>query len=333
MFMLRFYAALVVLAFAVLSSGVQARGLDQNEVRSFVKEMVEKHGFDAARLQKILDDARVSKSVLKAISKPAEALPWYRYRPIFLRERRIREGVRFIENNRQTLQRAENKYGVPAEIITAILGVETRYGDQKGGYRVLDSLSTLAFDYPARGDFFRSELEQFLLMTREQGLDPRKVMGSYAGAMGIPQFIASSYRNYAVDFDGDGKIDIWNDPADAIGSVANYFSIHGWEPGGKVAVPALVSGDEYRAVLGEGLKPDLAVSKLPAYGIFPQQSLKNSAEVKLLEFDLNGGEEYWLGLQNFYVITRYNHSALYAMAAYQLSRAIRQRYDSQVADK
>lgn len=333
MFMLRIYAALFVLAFAAYFSGAQARGLDQDEIHSFIQKMVDKHGFDPAWLRKILDDAKVSSSVLDAISRPAEALPWYRYRPIFLRENRIREGVRFLRDNRKMLIRAEDKYGVPAEIITAILGVETRYGDQKGGYRVLDSLATLAFDYPARGDFFQGELEQFLLMTREQGLDPRKVMGSYAGAMGIPQFIASSYRNYAVDFDGDGRIDIWNDPADAIGSVANYFSIHGWQPGGKVAVPALVSGDEYRAVLGDGLKPDLDISKLPTYGIFPQQSLKSGTEVKLLEFDLNGGEEYWLGLQNFYVITRYNHSALYAMAAYQLSRAIRQRYDNQVADK
>lgn len=324
---------LLLLVFAVCSPGLQAQTLDREAERSFIQKMVSEHGFGAEWLQELFSEAKVSESVLEAISKPAEAQPWYRYRPIFLREARIRKGVRFMETNKKALERARREYGVPPEIITAVIGVETRYGEQKGGYRVLDSLTTLAFDYPPRGDFFRDELEQFLLLTREQGLDPRKVKGSYAGAMGIPQFIASSFRKFAVDFDGDGRIDIWDDPVDAIGSVANYFKSKGWLPGGLIAVPALVSGDEYRQLLDDGLKPDIEVSKLSTYGIFPQQSLGNTDFVKLLEFELDGGEEFWLGLENFYVISRYNHSALYALATYQLSRAIKRRYQERMAEK
>lgn len=324
---------LLLLILVACGPGLQAQTLDREAVRSFIQNMVSEHGFDAKRLQKLFGKARVSESVLQAIARPAEALPWYRYRPIFMREARIRKGVRFMEKNRDALERAKRIYGVPPAIITAIIGVETHYGEQKGGYRVLDSLSTLAFDYPPRSEFFRGELEQFLLMTREQGLDPSKVKGSYAGAMGIPQFIASSFRKYAVDFDGDGRIDIWNDPVDAIGSVANYFRSQGWQPGGRVAVPTLVNGDAYRQLLDDGLKPDIEVSKLGTYGIFPQQSLGTTDFVKLLEFELDDGEEFWLGMENFYVISRYNHSALYAMATYQLSRAIKQRYHDRMAEK
>lgn len=330
--MLRGYTLFILLLVVLYGSGVEAQILDRADVQSFIQKMVSEHDFDARRLRDVFKDVRESDSVLQAITRPAEALPWYQYRTIFLRDDRIRHGVRFLKKNKQVLQRAEHEYGVPAEVITAIIGVETRYGKQKGGYRVLDSLSTLAFDYPPRSDFFLGELEQFLLLTREQGLDPRKVMGSYAGAMGIPQFIASSYRRYAVDFDGDGRIDIWDSSADAIGSVANYFKAHGWLPGGLVAVPALISGDDYRMLLSDGLKPDVDVSRLPVYGIFPQQALGVTDAVKLLEFQLKGGEEYWLGLQNFYVITRYNHSAQYAMAAYQLAEAIKNRYRDHLAE-
>jgi membrane-bound lytic murein transglycosylase B len=331
--MLRGYSLFLLLACVLYGSGAQAQVLDREAVQSFIQKMVSEHGFDTKQLNDVFSDVRVSESVLDAISRPAEALPWYQYRPIFLRDDRIRHGVRFLKKNKQVLERAEREYGVPAEVITAIIGVETRYGEQKGGYRVLDSLSTLAFDYPPRSNFFLGELEQFLLLTREQGLDPRKVKGSYAGAMGIPQFIASSYREYAVDFDGDGRIDIWDSSADAIGSVANYFKSHGWLPGGQVAVPALVSGDDYRELLNDGLKPDIDVARLPVYGIFPQQPLGVTDSVKLLEFQLEGGEEYWLGLENFYVITRYNHSAQYAMVAYQLAEAIKHRYQSHLAEK
>jgi membrane-bound lytic murein transglycosylase B len=330
--MLRGYSVFLLLSVVLYGPDVQAQILDREEVQSFIQKMVSKHDFDARHLHDVFSDVRESDSVLQAITRPAEALPWYQYRTIFLRDDRIRHGVRFLKKHRQVLERAEQEYGVPAEVITAIIGVETRYGKQKGGYRVLDSLSTLAFDYPPRSDFFLGELEQFLLLTREQGLDPRKVMGSYAGAMGIPQFVASSYRRYAVEFDSDGKIDIWGSSADAIGSVANYFKAHGWLQGGLVAVPALVSGDDYRELLSNGLKPDIDVTRLPVYGIFPQQALGVTDAVKLLEFQLQGGEEYWLGLENFYVITRYNHSAQYAMAAYQLAEAIKHRYQDHLAE-
>jgi len=233
----------------------------------------------------------------------------------------------------ELLAQAEGEYGVPGEIITAVIGVETRYGGQKGGYKVIDSLSTLAFFYPKRSDFFLRELEQFLLMTREQDLDPHTVMGSYAGAMGIPQFISSSYRNYAVDFDDDGRIDIWSNTADAIGSVANYFKVHGWEREGEVIVAAKVKGREYKEVFSGGLEPHIRAGKLTDYGIFPVSPLDADDRVKLLELELSRGREHWLGLHNFYVITRYNHSALYAMAVYQLSKKIKEEYQTKYADK
>lgn len=330
--MLRCVLALTLLVTSLIGIEASAGILERDEVRSFMEDMVSRHGFDNSQLQEIFSDVRISDEVLEAISRPAEALPWYKYRTIFVREDRIRLGVEFIEENRDLLQRAEEEYGVPMEIITAIIGVETRYGQHKGGYRVIDSLSTLAFSYPKRSDFFRSELEQFLLMTREQDLDPHEVMGSYAGAMGVPQFISSSYRNYAIDFDNDGEIDIWSNLADAIGSVANYFKVHGWKNGKKIIVPALVDGTKHTELLNDGLKPHIQVVKLSDYGVYPREPLVSTQTVKLLEFELEAGEEFWLGLDNFYVITRYNHSQLYAMAVYQLSQAIKTRYKEKPAD-
>ena len=301
--------------------------LDQPAVKEFISNMVARHDFNAQRLQGILGQARISDAVLKAISKPAESLPWYRYRALFLQPDRVRLGVEFWKNNAAALQRARQKYGVPPEIITAILGVESRYGRSTGRYRVIDSLATLAFDYPARSDFFRNQLEQFLLLTREQNVDPASITGSYAGAMGIPQFISSSYREYAVDFDADGRADLWTDPADAIGSVANYFNRHGWRSGGLVTLPVQVSGDAYTRALGPDLTPDLTPGELPKLGIQSPMRLPADSEAKLLSLEQQNGNEYWLGFRNFYVITRYNHSPLYAMAVYQLAQQIRADYD------
>jgi len=296
---------------------------DDRDIALFLEEMVNKHGFEQHALLAVLDDAQISESILEAISRPAETLPWYKYRNIFLRQDRMRQGVDFMRSNRQLLEMAERKYGVPAEIITAIIGVETRYGRNVGSYRVIDALVTLGFRYPKRGAFFRKELEEFLLLTREQGLDPLSVVGSYAGAMGIPQFISSSYRHYAVDFDRDGRIDIWKDNADAIGSVANYLSFHGWERGGEIAVKASAGGDDYLHAMTEGLEPDISVRELEKYGITAnlQQSGENR-KVKLLSLETEESEELWLGFKNFYAITRYNHSALYAMAVFLLAEEI-----------
>ncbi|NNE36898.1 MAG: lytic murein transglycosylase B, partial [Gammaproteobacteria bacterium] len=277
---------------------------------------------DRTRLDTLFSRASVAQSILDAISRPAEAMPWHRYRKIFLRNDRINLGRKFIEDHRELLEKADIEYGVPPHIIAAIIGVETRYGSNKGSYKVLDSLVTLGFRYPKRAKFFRSELEQFLLLTREQGLDPLEVTGSYAGAMGIPQFISSSYRHYAVDFDGDGHIDIWENPADAIGSVANYFKMHGWEKGSDITFKAVVSGDAYESVLNSSLEPDRTLAEYSDLGVSIHKDLSGDIKGKLLKYEQENGNDYWVGLDNFYVITRYNHSSLYAMAVYQLAMEI-----------
>ena len=298
------------------------------DVRLFMDEMVKKHGFTLAELQSVFSHVKLSQSILDAISRPAEKLPWYKYRRIFLQPDRIQKGIEFWHTNITVLDQASRVYGIPVEIIVAIIGVETRYGNQVGKYRVVDSLATLAFAYPDRASFFRSELEQFLLMAREQRFDPVSVTGSYAGAMGIPQFIASSYRNYAVDFDNDGVIDIWTNKADAIGSIANYFSKHGWMRDQKIAVPAAVKGNLYTRILSDDFKPDTPAADLAAYGISHNSVIPPGTYVKLLNLETLHGYEYWLGFDNFYVITRYNRSMLYAMAVYQLARELRSGYYS-----
>ena len=290
----------------------------REDVQQFIDEMVEKHGFARDQLMSKFASANKLEGVLEAIAKPAErVLTWKDYRPIFVTKKRIDRGNDFLKEHRQTLQRAEKEFGVPVEIITAIIGVETFYGRLSGKTQVFDSLVTLGFDYPPRSRFFRSELEQFLLLTREEGVDAADIRGSYAGAMGMPQFISSSYRHYAIDFDGDGKRDLWNNTADAIGSVANYFKVHGWKPGGQVVVPARVNGEieETR----NKLKPHTRVSELTKSGVYPLTNLDDHVKATVITLNGDKGKEYWLGLDNFYVITRYNHSALYAMAVYELS--------------
>jgi membrane-bound lytic murein transglycosylase B len=233
--------------------------------------------------------------------------------------------MKFLEENQAFLEQAEKTYGVPAQIITAIVGVETYYGRITGKYSVLDSLYTLGFHYPPRAKFFRSELEEFLQLAREEGVSPTEPLGSYAGAMGRPQFISSSFRAYAVDFDKDGKRDIWENNADVIGSVANYFKRHDWKAGEPVA--QLVTGAKkgFDEEIKAGYKPSLDVKALIDKGIILGSSLDKDAKVALLEMESDDGNEYWVTSPNFYAITRYNHSPLYAMAVFQLSEAIRQR--------
>ncbi len=299
------------------------------EVRSFIDEMVKKHGFDRAELTAIFEQVHMKQKIIDAITRPAEGKPWYQYKPIFVTKTRISEGVKFWAENEATLKRAEKEYGVPPEIIVAIIGVETRYGRHKGGWRVMDSLSTLAFAYPKRAKFFRSELEQYLLLAREESLDPLTIKGSYAGAMGKAQFISSSYRNFAVDFDGDGKRDLWNNTADAIGSVANYFKRHKWQPGAPVGSYAMVGSNRISRLLKEGIKPHTSVKDFRKQGVTALAPLPPKALAALIAFDKKAGRpDYWLGLNNFYSITRYNHSPLYAMAVYQLGQEIiKQRND------
>ena len=297
-----------------------ALDFDTNEknISEFIVDMARQHKFNSNDLKTILGKARLHQSILDAISRPAESKPWYEYRPIFLTRDRITGGVKFWKANQDSLQAAEKKYQVPPHIITAIIGVETRYGRHKGRYPVLDALATLAFAYPPRSRFFRSELEQYLLMTREEKIDPLTQTGSYAGAMGLPQFIASSFRSYAVDFDNNGQRDLWNSPADAIGSVANYFHRHGWQHAQPVIQRVQVRGDGYRKLLSNDLKPSLTVAELRKHGVVIPKTADAQQKAVLIELEGKAGPEFWLGWQNFYVISRYNHSALYSLAVYQL---------------
>jgi membrane-bound lytic murein transglycosylase B len=293
-------------------------------VQVFIDEMVARHGFSKQELEEVFSQAHRSDDILALMSKPAEKrLQWFNYRKIFLTQSRIEGGVAFWNKNAAILEQAEKAYGVDAQVIVAIIGVETRYGGNTGSHRVLDALSTLAFDYPPRSEFFRDELEQYLLLARADHIDLLTTKGSYAGAMGYGQFIPSSYQHYAVDFDQDGKRDLWNSPMDIVGSVANYLHLHGWEPGAKVTIRANVTGARYESVIAKGLKPETSVKKLRTEGITPSKPLPDDTLAALISLDQENGPEYWLGLNNFYVITRYNHSPLYAMAVYQLSEEIR----------
>jgi membrane-bound lytic murein transglycosylase B len=295
------------------------------EVDAYINQLVQQQGFSRDALKDLFKDAQRKQNVLDAIARPAEKTkPWSEYRAIFITDARISQGVEFWQANAAVLARAQKEYSVPAEIIVAIIGVETRYGRNAGTFRVLDALTTLAFDYPPRSNFFRSELTQFLLLAREEGVDPRSLNGSYAGAMGYGQFIPSSFRSYAVDYDGDGKRNIWTNPHDAIGSVANYFRRHGWTADGHVVEPASISGPRANAVANESLNLSYTVGQLRALGV-TVAGLPDAAEAGLYRMEGDDGAEYWVGLHNFYVITRYNHSSMYALAVHQLGQAIATR--------
>lgn len=316
-------------AFGLLAIGCSAPPMAaplRSEVTVFIGEMVERHGFEQAELARIFRQAQFQPAIIRAISQPATARPWHEYRPIFVNARRTAGGIAFWNSHAATLQQARKEYGLPEEIVAAVIGVETIYGAQTGKHRVLDALVTLAFDYPRRAEFFRDELEQYLLLTREQGTDALNLRGSYAGAIGIPQFMPSSYRRYAIDFDGDGKKELLHSPADAIGSVANYLKVFGWEAGQAVVARAQISGEGYQEALAAGIKPGLTLAQMRQLGVTPQVQASGLADDRLAAlFVLEGkdGPEYWLGFNNFYVITRYNRSTYYAMSVLQLAEEIR----------
>jgi membrane-bound lytic murein transglycosylase B len=294
-----------------------------------IDQMVAEENFDRNELETLFAEARKKDSILKAIARPAEKTKaWHEYRKIFVTSTRTSQGLEFYRDYAASLMRAEREYGVPAEIITAIIGVETRYGRNRGSYRVIDALSTLAFDYSPRSKFFAGELQHYLLMTREQDLPVTELKGSYAGAMGYGQFIPSSYRAYAVDYDGDGVVDIIDNPVDAIGSVANYFKRHRWQPGEPVVAAARVGEGYRRDWMNDGLEPQRSVAELNTGHIYPTVDSAPDRLATAMEFEGDHGREFWLGWQNFYVITRYNHSAMYAMAVYQLSQEIGQELES-----
>lgn len=298
---------------------------ERAEVREFVAAMEREHGMDEAALTRLFAKVKKQERVLELMQKPAEKrLEWGEYRKIFLTPERIDAGVEFWREHEDTLARAQLRYGVPAAVIVAIIGVETFFGRISGGFPALDTLTTLAFDYPRRAKFFKSELEQYLLLTRETGLASDQLEGSYAAAFGLPQFISSSYRAYAIDFDDDGKRDLWASVPDAVGSVANYLYRHGWKNGQSIAEPTK-SDDRAVELIAERLpKPKHDLNTLNRAGIYPKR--KGNGTYSLLKLLGSQGAEYWIGHHNLYVITRYNHSTLYAMAVFQLSEAIRSRY-------
>lgn len=295
--------------------------------QQFIDKMVNKHGFDRQQLQEILSQAKRLDSVLRLMDNQAPTTSvkppsgpngaWLRYRKKFITPDNVQNGVVFWNQYEDALNRAWQVYGVPPEIIVGIIGVETRWGRVMGKTRILDALATLSFNYPRRAEYFSGELETFLLMARDEQDDPLNLKGSFAGAMGYGQFMPSSYKQYAVDFSGDGHINLW-DPVDAIGSVTNYFKAHGWVKGDQVAVMA----NGQAPGLPNGFKTKYSISQLAAAGLTPQQPLGNHQQASLLRLDVGTGYQYWYGLPNFYTITRYNHSTHYAMAVWQLGQAV-----------
>jgi len=294
----------------------------------FVTKMVTEHQFNKTDLEQLLSKAKKKDNILKAINRTAEGtFTWGRYRKIFLKQPRINGGIKFWKENIEALNEAEKIYGVPPEIIVAILGVETNYGGNTGGFRIIDALYTLGLHFPRRSKFFISELEHFLLLTRDQKIDPLFPTGSYAGAMGKPQFMPSSYRKLAIDFDGDNKADIWKNNRDVIGSVANYFKKNGWTRSGKIAYQLEnVDKDQLHFVTSK-MKPKHLISDLRKSGINIDEVITDETKTSFLELTINDSKEYWLGLHNFYVISRYNPRVLYTMAVYQLSQEILTGYN------
>jgi membrane-bound lytic murein transglycosylase B len=295
---------------------------------AFIERVARERGFDADELRSILESATIQQSALNAISRPAErVVPWFEYRQIFLNDARIDAGARFWQANEDLVARTAERFGVEPEIVLAIVGIESLFGQRMGNYRVVDALSTLAFAYPPRADFFASELDAFLQIYSEEGPAVLDALGSYAGAMGAGQFIPSSYRAYAVDADADGRRDLWNDWDDILASVANYLSVHGWHAGEAVAVAANQSSAA-GAEPGNRLELDETVASLRALGYEFDAALPDASPAMLVALEQDeSSTEYWIGLHNFRVITRYNRSVKYALAAVQLSRAIRQRYE------
>lgn len=316
-------AANVFLLSLALPASAAPELLQRTPAQAFMDTMVNEHGFDAEKMRGWLGEIKLRDDIIAAIMRPAEAKPWHEYKKIFLTKERISGGIQFMKTNAALLKRAQERYGVAPEIITAIIGVETRYGSQQGRYRVMDALGTLAFDYPPRSAFFTKELENFLLMTREENVDPFRLTGSYAGAMGQPQFMPSSFRSFAVDFDEDGRKDLWNNTADVIGSVANYLAVHGWKRGETVVVNARVKGTGYQDLLATGLRTRYTVPEITAKGVKLRGAAPANAQAILVELQQPKKLEYWVGFDNFYAITRYNRNNHYAMAVWRLAEEIK----------
>jgi membrane-bound lytic murein transglycosylase B len=318
--------ALVALALASLPAWAETYA-ERKEVQEFIRGLATKHGFAEQELRYVFSRVRRADPVLEAIKpQPPKARSWEEYRGNFVNEKRIAAGVEFWKKHRRVLERAETTYGVPAQYIVAIIGVETYYGRHSGRWRVVESLTTLAFDYGPRSAYFRSELEQYLLLAREQGKDAFSMRGSYAGAIGIPQFMPSSTRRYGVDFDGNGSVDLRRSAADAIGSIGNFLKEHGWQPGGEVLLEARVGGDAWRALADGTVDPKHQGADLKAAGV-EFEGLPEGVRAVLVELETpDKPSDYRVGLHNFWVLTRYNRSAFYASAVHDLAEALKRSY-------
>ena len=315
-------SVIISLVLTVSTAAYAAPYGERKEVQQYIDQIANEHDLPRQKLHEVFNTIEPQQTVLDAISRPAEkTLTWADYRPIFIKAKRIEQGKQFMQEHADTLARAEATHGVPASVITAIIGVETYYGRITGKYSVLEAVATLAFDYPPRSKFFKQELTEFLILSHSEGWDMTQIKGSYAGAMGWPQFISSSYRRYAVDFDGDGKRDLLTSTVDAIGSVANYLSVHGWQQGALITEPWAVSDRSAASatkLVTKSLKPSVSPKALKALGF----SADTTEDVSVMQFDGKQGKETWVGYPNFYVITRYNHSRMYALAVHQLSQAV-----------
>ncbi len=297
------------------------------ELNALIANLEREAIYSKDELNNLFSQVKRQNKALEAMMRPAESVKeWKDYRPSFLANERINKGLEFWQQHREALEVAEQQFGVPPEMIIAILGVETKYGGNKGSFRVLDTLTTLAFDFPRRSTFFRQELKHFLILSKQQGLNPLEVQGSYAGAMGYPQFMPSSWRNLGIDFDGDNKADLINNPIDAIGSIGNYFAANGWQKDQPIAMRGKITGDNYDEIINsKELKTLNTLAELQAKGLnASDNTLAATTPVSALRLQGNNGAEFWLAFDNFYVITKYNRSTLYAMAVFQLSQAIKE---------
>ena len=303
----------------------------KQQIQVFINEMVQQHHFKQAYLEKLFSQVQMKQRAIDLMDKPYEAKPWFLYRKHFISDTRITKGVAFWHRYAKVLQTISERTGVPPQVIVSIIGVETHYGTVKGGFSAFNVLYTLGFYYPRRATFFRKELGEFLLLCREQGLNPLKVDASYAGAMGQPQFMPSSYRMYARSFSGSKKANLFDNEADVIASIANYFAMHGWQAHQPIAIKAMVKGPKFETLPIQDrnskiTKPKMSLKEFQAYNVTPKHSYSTDKKATFMRFDLQNSKVYWLGFKNFYVITRYNTSKLYAMAVYQLSEEIRKQY-------
>lgn len=329
---MRQFVGLIVALFTLFNTNwifAEDALLLQNDVKYFINTMVRQHHFDRKQLVAIMREAKFQPQIIESMEKPYEKKTWDVYKDLFLTPERVKAGVDYWQANKEALARAQREYGVPANLIVAIVGVETLYGKHQGNYRVLDALTTLAFHYPKRSPYFTRELSEFLLLCRERGVLATQYMGSYAGAMGKPQFMPSSYRNYAVDFAGNGKRDLMNQDSDVIGSIANYIHQHGWKTNGGVAQMASVRGSRYKRLAINSKVPGYELKQIFASGIRPISAIEDHpSKAGVIELTTSSGPEYWLAYPNFYVITHYNSSPQYALVVYLFAQQLNEQWAS-----